>query len=75
MSLQQSIRHNVLLSLLAHALGLRPSYDVFLTNAEHPGGYAEPNATTEVLLRAMSASVIAVGDQAGYVDRNIIGGL
>ena len=75
MSLQQSIRHNVLLSLLTHALGLRPSYDVFLTNAEHPEGYAEPNAATEALLRAMSAGVIAVGDQAGYLDRDIIGRL
>ena len=75
MSLQQSIRHNVLLSLLAHVLGLRPSYDVFLTNTQHPEGFADPNASTEALLRAMSAGVVAVGDQVGYLDRDIVGRL
>ena len=69
---QQSIRHNVLLSLLAHALGLRPSFDVFLTNAAHPEGYAEPDAEREALLRAMSAGVVAVGDKAGFIDGEII---
>ena len=70
--LQQSIRHNVLLSLLAHALGLCPSFDVFLTNRDHPEGFAEPNAPIEALLRAMSAGVVAVGDKAGFLDREII---
>ena len=69
---QRSIRHNVLLSLLAHSLGLCPSFDVFLTNSAHPEGFAEPNAETEALLRAMSAGVIAVGDKAGSIDKNII---
>ena len=72
MPLQQSIRHNVLLSLLAHSLGLCPSFDVFLTNRDHPEGFVEPNAETEALLRAMSAGVVAVGDKAGFVDREII---
>ena len=72
LSLQRSIRQNVLLSFLAHALGLRPSYDVFLTNADHPEGYAEPNAEYEALLRAMSAGVIAVGDKVGHIDRRVV---
>ena len=66
------IRHNVLLSLLAHAVGLRPSFDVFLTNAAHPEGFAEPYAETEALLRAMSCGVVAVGDQVGFIDKNLI---
>ena len=72
---QQSIRHNLLVSLLAHALGLSPSYDVFVTNATHPEGFAEPNAEVEALLRAMSAGVVAVGDKAGFIDVDIIGKL
>ena len=47
---QESVKHNALLSLLAHAFGLRPSYDVFLTNADHPEGFAEPNAHYEALI-------------------------
>ena len=70
--LQRSIRQNVLLSLLAHVLGLRPSYDVFLTNKAHPEGFGDPNADTEALLRAMSAGVIAIGDKAGFVDKEIV---
>ena len=73
--LQQSIRHNVLLSLLARSLGLCPSFDVFLTNRAHPGGFAEPNSEYEALLRAMSAGVIAVGDEMGFIDEEIIGRL
>ena len=69
---QSSIRHNVMLSLVAHSLGLYPSFDVFLTNASHPEGFAEPNAREEALLRAMSAGVLAVGDKAGHIDRDII---
>ena len=69
---QQSIRHNVLLSLLAHALGLWPSFDVFLTSSEHPEGFADPSVEVEALLRAMSGGVIAVGDQAGFIDSSII---
>ena len=69
---QESVKHNALLSLLAHALGLRPSYDVFLTNADHPEGFAEPNAHYEALLRAMSAGVVGVGDKVGFIDKGII---
>lgn len=69
---QQSIRHNALLSLLGHAVGLSPSFDVFLTNKNHPEGFAEPNAEVEALLRAMSAGVVAVGDKAGFIDKEII---
>ena len=69
---QESIRHNVLLSLLANALGLSPSYDVFLTNRAHPEGFGERNAQSEALLRAMSAGVIAVGDKVGLIDKEII---
>ena len=70
--MQRSIRHNVLLSLLAHAVGLRPSFDVFLTNAAHPEGFAEPYAETEALLRALSCGVVAVGDEVGFIDRGIV---
>lgn len=72
---QQSVRHNVLVSLLAHSLGLCPSFDVFLTNRTHPEGFSEPNAESEALLRAMSAGVVAVGDKAGFIDKEIIGKL
>lgn len=75
MPFQDSVRHNVLLSLLAGSLGLAPSYDVFLTNRNHPEGFAEPNAEYEALLRAMSAGVVAVGDKAGFIDGSILGRL
>ena len=69
---QESIRHNVLVSFLGHCLGLCPSFDVFLTNKDHPEGFAEPNAEYEALLRAMSAGVVAIGDKAGFVDVEIV---
>ena len=69
---QQSVRHNVLLSFLGYALGLSPSFDVFLTNKNHPEGFAEPNAEYEALLRAMNAGVVAIGDKAGFIDKEIV---
>ncbi len=45
MPFQDSIRHNVLLSLLAGSLGLAPSYDVFLTNRQHPEGRSPTQST------------------------------
>lgn len=68
----QNLRQNLMLSLLAGALGLAPSYDVFITNRKHPEGFAEPEAAKQSLARALSAGVVGIGDRAGCVDRSII---
>ena len=69
---QRNLRQNLLLSLLAGALGLAPSYDVFITNKEHPEGFAEPDAEMQALARSLSGGVVGIGDKAGFVDGNII---
>jgi hypothetical protein len=68
----QNLRQNLMLSLLAGALGLAPSYDVFITNREHPEGFAEPEADKQALARALSAGLVGIGDRAGCVDRSIV---
>jgi hypothetical protein len=61
-----------LLSLLAHALGLAPSYDVFITNPHHPENFADPNAQREALARALSAGIVGIGDKAGFADKETV---
>ena len=69
---QRNLRQNLLLSLLAGALGLAPSYDVFITNGEHPEGFAEPDAEMQALARALSGGVVGIGDKVGCVDATIV---
>src|SRR5713101_3346472 len=70
-----NLRQNLLLSLLAGAVGLAPSYDVFITNQHHPEGFAEPEAPREALLRALSAGIVGIGDKLDQVDWGIVGRL
>ena len=67
-----NLRQNLLLSLLAGAVGLAPSYDVFITNQHHPEGFAEAEAPREALLRALSAGIVGIGDKQGWVDKAIV---
>ena len=67
-----NLRQNLLLSLLAGAVGLAPSYDVFITNQHHPEGFAEPAAPREALLRALSAGIVGIGDKLGCVDKAVV---
>lgn len=67
-----NLRQNLLLSLLAGAVGLAPAYDVFITNQHHPEGFAEPEAPREALLRALSAGIVGIGDKLGWVDKAIV---
>jgi len=69
---EKNLRQNLMLSLLAGALGLAPSYDVFITNREHPEGFAEPEAAKQALIRALSAGIIGIGDRVGCVDQKIV---
>jgi len=69
---QRFIRQNILVGLVLHALGLYPFYDVFITNREHPEGFAEPQAEQEALLRALSAGPVGIGDKLGFIDKRII---
>jgi hypothetical protein len=69
---QRNLRQNLLLSFLAWAVGLAPSYDVFLTNQHHPEGFAEPDAPRQALARALSAGIVGIGDKLGQVDREIV---
>ncbi len=74
-SRQRNRRQNLFLSFLAGALGLAPSHDVFITNREHPEGFADPYATQEALARALSAGIVGIGDKAGHSDKEIVGRL
>jgi len=67
-----NLRQNLLLSLLAGAVGLAPSYDVFITNQNHPEGFAEPEAPREALLRALSAGIVGIGDKLDWVDKAMV---
>ena len=72
LSPQRNLRQNLMLSFLAGALGLAPSYDVFITNRDHPEGFANPNAMQDALVRALSAGIVGVGDKLGQVDREVV---
>ncbi|HEY7496714.1 MAG TPA: hypothetical protein VIH59_37120, partial [Candidatus Tectomicrobia bacterium] len=67
-----NLRQNLLLSLLAGAVGLAPSYDVFITNQHHPEGFAEPEAPREALLRALSSGIVGIGDKLDCVDKAVV---
>jgi hypothetical protein len=69
---QHNLRQNLLLSLLAGALGLAPSYDVFITNRDHPEGFAEPEAAKQALARALSSGIVGIGDKVGEADKSIV---
>ncbi len=67
-----NLRQNLLLSLLAGALDLSPSYDVFITAGDHPEGFAEPDASLQALARALSRGIVGIGDKVGHVDKDIV---
>jgi hypothetical protein len=69
---QHNLRQNLLVSLLAGSLGLAPSYDVFITNQDHPEGFAEAEAPKQALARALSGGIVGIGDKVGHVDRSIV---
>ena len=68
----RNLKQNLYLSFLAGVLGLVPSYDVFITNKNHPEGFADTNASQEALARALSAGVVGFGDKIGHVDKDIV---
>ena len=69
---ERNLRQNLLLSFLAGAVGLAPSYDVFITNQHHPEGFAEPDASRQALARALSAGIVGIGDKLDQVDREMV---
>jgi hypothetical protein len=69
------IRGRFLMGWLLWCLGMYPFHDVFITNAQHPEGFAEPRAQDEALMRALSCGPIGIGDKLGYVDEGIVGKL
>jgi hypothetical protein len=66
------LKNNLFLGMLAHALGLYPFYDVFITNAKHPEGFEEQFVEQEALLRALSAGLVGIGDKVGEIDKSIV---
>ena len=72
---QRNLRQNLMLSFLAGALGLAPSHDVFISNREHPEGFANPHADRDALMRALSAGIVGLGDKLGYADPEVAGKL
>ncbi|MBC8280703.1 MAG: hypothetical protein H8E48_07960, partial [Chloroflexi bacterium] len=69
---ERNLRQNLFLSLLAGVLGLAPFHDVFISNKDHPEGFADANAGQEALARALSAGLVGVGDKIGHVDKDIV---
>ena len=69
---QRNLRQNLMLSFLAGAVGLAPSHDVFISNRDHPEGFANPDAQRDALVRALSAGVVALGDKVGHLDHEIV---
>lgn len=57
---------------LARALGLNPFKDVFLSHGPTSLSQGEPYAEIEGLLAALSAGPVAIGDQIGATDRDIV---
>src|SRR5262249_29845726 len=57
---------------LARALGLNAFKDTFISNPDATLGYAEPYAEAEALLSALSAGPVAIGDQIGCANRDIV---
>ena len=70
---QRNLRQNQMLAFVAGALGLAPSYDVFISNQDHPEGFANPHAQRDALTRALSAGVVGVGDKLGCLDPGGVG--
>lgn len=68
----RNLRQNLMLSFLAGALGLAPSYDVFISNQHHPEGFGNPDARRDALARALSAGIVGLGDRLGYVDQEVV---
>jgi len=69
---QRYLCQNILVGLALHALGSYPFYDIFITNGEHPEGFAEARPEQRALFCALSAGPIGIGDKLGSVDRKII---
>ena len=69
---QRLIVDRFLVGWLHYCLGLLPFHDVFITNSVHPDGFAEPDASSEALMRALSAGPIGVGDKLGQIDREVV---
>ncbi len=69
---QRFIVDRFLVGWLLYSLGLLPFHDVFITNPDHPDGFAEPDAASEALMRALSAGPIGIGDKLGEVNKEIV---
>jgi len=57
---------------LARALGLHPFKDVFLTHGPTELSPGEPYAEVEALLASLSSGPVAIGDQLGHSDRELV---
>jgi hypothetical protein len=57
---------------LARALGLNPFKDVFLSHGPTSLSQGEPYAEIEALLAALSTGPVAIGDQIGATDREVV---
>jgi hypothetical protein len=69
---QEYLRQDLLVGALLDALGLYPFYDLFISNAEHPEGFADPYARQEAWRRALSAGPVGFGDKLGCEDQGIL---
>jgi hypothetical protein len=57
---------------LARALGLTPFKDVFLSHGKTTLSDGEPYAEVEALLASLSAGPVAIGDQLGCTNRDLV---
>ncbi len=70
--MQRYLQQNLLVGLVLHALGVHPFYDAFITNGEHPEGFAEAQPEERALFCALSAGPVGIGDKLGCVDKKVV---
>jgi hypothetical protein len=69
---QEYLRQDLLVGVLLDALGLYPFYDLFISSAAHPEGFADPQAEQEAWRRALSAGPVGFGDKLGCEDAGLL---
>lgn len=69
---QEYLKNELLMGLIIHALGMYPFNDLFVTNSDHPEGFADHNAHQEALMRILSTGPVGIGDKIGETGTDLI---
>lgn len=66
------LKQQILVGMLLDTLGLAPFNDLFISNQDHPEGFADATAKQEALLASLSSGPIGIGDKLGEVDKELV---